>query len=97
MASNARWRNVWGTLATTVIVSAAVQGVGTAAKASPHLFLSPEVSSTASDESVEIEVFIENVTGLRLYEVVLEVKVTGGTRGSLDLTDLIIDAIMPTE
>lgn len=89
MASKVRCRDVWRALATTAIVGLVSGSSGTTADAAPHVFLSPAVSSLGWGESVAIDVFIEDVTDLRLYEIVLEV--TGGQGGTLDLTDLTID------
>lgn len=75
--------------AVAVILSVAVQGRSSVAMASPRISLSPTSSSTVGGASVDVEVYIEDVTDLRLYEVVL--RVTGGVAGTLDLTNVAID------
>lgn len=86
MSRERRCRTVRGSLAATAAAALATFGSGSTAMAAPRVFLLPEVSSLSAGESVEIEVFIENVTDLRLYEIVVEVA--GGSSGSLDLTSL---------
>lgn len=89
MSKNCQRRSTFGAVVPVAIVSLAVQGFGAPAAAAPHVFLSPRVSSMEATESVEIEVFVENVVDLRLYEIVL--KVVDNTSGSLDLTAVTID------
>ncbi len=74
---------------TVIAVCIVVLALGRIAIATPRVFLSPEVSTIIPDVPLSIDVYVENVTDLRLYEVVLEV--TSGSGGSLDLTDLTID------
>ncbi len=78
---------------TAAILTIAVPVSALAADVTPHIFLSPSDSSVEPGQSVEIEVFIEEVIGLRLFEIVLEVD--GGVRGSLHLTAVTVDEFRP--
>ena len=93
MWSNRQRSNMLGAVLRASIACLAIHGFGGVALGTPRIFLSPEISSVGVGESIEIQVFIEDVVDLRLYEVVLEV--TGGSSGSLDLTNLTIDQARP--
>lgn len=93
MLAELRFRDVYHAFVLIAVLTVALQGHTRVANASPHVFLSREASSIQPGHSAEIDVFVEDVVDLRLYEVVLEV--TGGAVGSLDLTNLVIDETRP--
>jgi subtilase family serine protease/uncharacterized membrane protein len=71
------------------LVALAAGALGSLAHAAPSVYLSPSAGTIGSGDSVAIDVFVEDVVDLRLYEVVVDVVAAG--EGALELTDLIID------
>jgi len=93
MWNNLHGSKILGAVLRAGIACLAVHGFGGVVLGTPRVFLSPEISSVGASESIEIQVFLEDVVDLRLYEIVLEV--TGGSSGSLDLTNLTIEQARP--